>query len=78
MTREELKKVKDFAEINWCREESEQLYVDDPEFAVSNPWMDHSGRFELTDEGAVKEWGLDVVVSFIEKAKEEMIANGTW
>lgn len=69
MTKAELKQIKEFAERNWCLDESEQLTVDDPEFAVSNPWIDHSGRFALTDEGAVKEWGLEVVLDFCEKAK---------
>ena len=69
MTRETLQKIKDFAEENF-RKEYTDIYGDDDEFAVTNPWMDHSGRFELTDEEAIKEWGLAVVVDFIEKAKE--------
>ena len=70
MTKEMLQKIRDFAEENWCKDEAEQIYADDEEFAVSNPWMDHSGRFPLDDIGAVKEWGLDVVIDFCEKAKE--------
>ena len=65
-----IEKIKRFAEDNFCKPESEQIYADDPEFAVTNPWMDHTGRFELTDEEAVKEWGLDVVVEFCIKAWE--------
>jgi hypothetical protein len=63
-----LEKIKNFAEKNFC-DENTDVYGNDDEFAVTNPWMDHSGRFELTDEEAVKEWGLDVVIDFIEKAK---------
>lgn len=72
MMKDMLKKVKDFAEDNWCKDEAEQIYADDEEFAVANPWIDHSGRFTLDDAGAVKEWGLDVVIDFYEKAKAEI------
>lgn len=68
MTKEMLEKIKNFAKKNFC-DENTDVYGNDDEFAVTNPWMDHSGRFELTDEEAVKEWGLDVVIDFIEKAK---------
>ena len=37
--------------------------------------MDHSGRFELNDVEAVKEWGLDVVIDFCEKAKAALEAK---
>ena len=63
-TEELLGKIKEFAEENFCKDESEQFYVDDPEFAVSNPWCDHSGRFPLNDEEAVKEWGLPVILNY--------------
>lgn len=72
MTKEMMKLVREFAEINWGKDEADQIYGDDEEFAVSNPWMDHSGRFELDDIGAVKECGLDVVMDFCEKAIKEI------
>lgn len=68
MTATMLQKIKEFAEKNFCDEKT-TVYGDDGEFAVTDPWMDHTGRFELDDEGAVAEWGLDVVLDFIEKAK---------
>jgi hypothetical protein len=74
MTREMLQKIKDFAEENFCKEYTD-IYGDDDEFAVTNPWIDHSGRFPLDDVGAVKEWGLDVVLDFCEKAKEKIKNN---
>lgn len=52
-----LEKVKEFAEKNFSRPESEQLSVETELFNVTNPWIDSSGRFPLTDEQAVKEWG---------------------
>ncbi len=92
MTKEELEKIKKFAEENFCREETDPGYVygedeEFEEFAVTNPWMDHSGRFELDDAGAVKEWGLVTVLDFIEKAKKKIkeeddalkeLANGNY
>lgn len=70
--KERLEKIKEFAEENWCKEdESDKIFAEDEEFAVENPWMDHSGRFHLSDEKAVKEWGLDVVLDFCLKAMEK-------
>lgn len=48
-----LEKIKRFAEENFAKDERDQIYADDVEYAVTNPWMDHTGRFELTDEEAV-------------------------
>lgn len=67
-----IEKIKAFAEENFCKDEKDQIYAEDAEFAVTNPWMDHTGRFELTDEEAVREWGLEVVVEFCIKAWKEM------
>lgn len=72
MTEKELKKIKEFAANNWCKSEKEQIFADDPEYAVTNPWIDHTGRFTLSDYDAVEEWGLSVVLDFCEKAKEEL------
>ena len=72
-SKELLEKIKKFAEENWSKEdESDKVFADDEEFAVANPWMDHSGRFQLNDVKAVKEWGLDVVLDFCLKAIEKM------
>ena len=35
---------------------------------ILTPWMDESGRFDLTDEEAVKHWRSDVFNDFCEKA----------
>ena len=74
MTQELLDEIKRFAEINFCKDEDDpdRIFGDDEEFAVTNPWMDCSGRFELDDVGAVTEWGLVTVLDFIEKAKEKL------
>ena len=72
-SKELLEKIKKFAEENWSKEdESDKVFADDEEFAVAKPWMDHSGRFQLNDVKAVKEWGLDVVLDFCLKAIEKM------
>ncbi len=68
-----LKQVKEFAEKNFCDNSPRQLYVDDKEFAVTNPWIDRSGRFELTDEEAVREWGLELIITFCLRADQRMM-----
>lgn len=60
--------VKEFAEYNFNLPDEEQVTVETEFVNLSNPWMDQSGRFELTDYEAVKEWGLPAVVAFYEKA----------
>lgn len=72
MKRVNLNAIKNFAEENFNKDEHEQFFVEDPEFAVTNPWMDHTGRFELTDEEAVKEWGLELIVDFCIGAIERL------
>lgn len=62
-----LDKIKEFAEANWCSDNPE-VFADDEEFCVANPWIDHSGRYPLDDVGAVKEWGLAVVLDYCMKA----------
>ena len=32
---------------------------------IVNPWVDETGRFDLTDEEAVETYGLDNVVKFV-------------
>lgn len=70
----DIQKVKEFAEDNICKDENDptRIYVDDGEFAVTNPWYDCSGRFPLNDVGAVEEWGLPLVVSFVIDALKAM------
>ena len=77
-TDEILEEIKEFAEDNLGKDDKEQFYVDDPEFALADPWYDCSGRFPLTDEQAIHEWGLPNVINFcigaldiIRKKKEE-------
>ena len=71
MNKELLDTIKQFADENFCAD-NPTVIADDSEFAVTNPWMDHSGRFPLNDVGAVEEWGLEVVIDFIIKAMEVM------
>ena len=37
--------------------------------SLCDPWMDQSGRFPLTDEEAIREWGLGMVQAWCEKAE---------
>ena len=66
-----VEEAKEFGELNFSMPNYSQLTVDCERYdvAVSNPWIDQSGRFPLTDEEAVREWGLDVVVDFCEKVR---------
>lgn len=77
--KDDIQRVKDFADINFCKDEDDptRIFADDDEeeFAVTNPWLDCSGRFPLNDVQAVEEWGLPIVVSFIIKALK--IIGGT-
>lgn len=69
MTKEILNKIKEFAEYNMNCDDEDQFVVEAKDVALTNPWIDYSARFTLTDEEAVKEWGLEIVLEFCEKAK---------
>ena len=76
MTQNLLNEIKDFAEENFGKETSDgAIYADDDEFAVTNPWYDSSGRFTLTDEEAVKEWGLATVIQFCDRVRKHKEQN---
>ena len=87
MTKRTLDRIKEFAEKNFAIEDSRlQLTVtnDYIDCNVSNPWIDRTGRFQLDDEGAVKEWGLDLVMEFCKEAekmlpeKEPVLCGFVW
>jgi len=68
MTKELLHRIKEFAPINSLLTDEEiKITAEHPYMAVTNPWMDKSGRFELKNSEAVKTWGLSTVVDFCEK-----------
>ena len=67
MNKELLSKIKEFAAENFCAEYP-LVTVDNGMFEITNPWIDSSFRWEVSDEEAVRIWGLDVVVEFIIKA----------
>lgn len=71
MNKELLSKIKEFAEENFCAD-NPTVIADDKEFAVTNPWMDHTGRYYLSDADAVIEWGLDTLIDFCKKAEKEI------
>ena len=77
MNKERLERIRMFAEINWNKDESEQIFVEAKDRALTNPWVDYSGRFTLSDEAAVKEWGLDAVIEFCKLAEQKMEENPT-
>lgn len=68
-----LSEIKQLAYDEWSKgNENPQLYVEDDLYgmALTNPWMDSSSRFELTDADALEEWGMESVFEFCTKAKE--------
>lgn len=66
MTEERLKKVKDYANHQFCEYDGTQIgFVNDEGIEIINPWMDNEGENELTDEEAIKMYGLVNVVNFI-------------
>lgn len=73
-----LKDYKNFAMENWNKyinDEKDAIaseFDKNNEFSICNPWIDRSARFELTDEDAVKTWGLEAIIDFCEQAREVM------
>ena len=65
-----IERVKEFAEKNFSLPENKQVFVETELCNLTNPWIDQSARFPLTDEQAVKEWGLGAVINFYELAVE--------
>lgn len=82
MTKRKLQKIKDFAQRNFDKfgatEDLTKVFSVDittpvgEEVCCTSVWMDRSGRFELDDEGALKEWGLAGVVTFVERAAKHL------
>ena len=69
ITRLEILKAKEFAERNfeesaWAGSEGMTAF----EFngiTIVNPWIDETGRFDLTDKEAIERYGLENVLNFI-------------
>lgn len=73
MTRELLDRITAFAHANMNRnDDNPSVYFEHNGMAITNPWIDESARFPLDDIGAVKEYGLENVIDFCEKARKEM------
>lgn len=67
-----LEEIKQFAEETWGDPDRE-VVASHPDVAVTNPWMDERGRFQLTDEQAVETWGLETVMDYCEKAADRIL-----
>lgn len=64
-----LKAVKRFAVDNPTESE---IGFDHKGTWIVNPWYDPSGRYYLTDEEAVAEYGFENILKFISDAEKEM------
>ena len=60
----DLTEIKTFAERNFALPENKRFTIEVDGIALANPWMDKSGRFELSDRDAVEEWGMEAVLKF--------------
>ena len=61
--------IRSFAE--WQQATGEQqvtLYHEPTNQDITNPWLDPSGRFELTCKQSADTYGVDNVISFIHEA----------
>ena len=72
-TPDQLKEIKQFADEQFYRAHETDfaggyisVHSDDHLMNVINPWIDSSARFELDDNGAIEEWGLELVIEFCE------------
>lgn len=80
----ELKELKEFADLQFIGEvgyedsDGALVYVEEFNLDLNNPWYDSSGRFHLTDKGAVEEWGENIVKTWCEKAKTYMKEHPNW
>ena len=73
-TKERLQKIREFAEKQFEVADGDSfglvtVYDQEHDIDICNPWIDSSFRFPLTDDEAVKEYGLDVVMEFCKKAE---------
>lgn len=66
-----LAEVKAFAYENWASEnEEDKITVEHPCYDLTTVWMDDSWRFELSDVGAIEQWGMETVFEFCKKVLE--------
>ena len=75
-TKNEIEKAKEIAERNLFESaeigDEGMAYFMFNEVRIVNPWVDETGRFDLTDAEAVKTYGLENVMNFIiDVLKEE-------
>lgn len=75
ITKKEIEKVKKIAHKNF----NKAIGIGDglPYFIfndvrIVNPWMDETGRFDLTDAEAIKTYGLENVLNFIVDVLKEV------
>ena len=66
--------IKQFALDNMNYQNSAQITVDAKNnVALSNPWIDESARFDLSDEEATETWGEEAINRFCEAASKHLL-----
>ena len=72
---EDIAKVKEIAERNFIESaeigDKEMVSFEFKGMNIIDPWIDDSGRFDLTDEQAIELYGLENVLGFITETLEK-------
>ena len=66
-SQQQFARIKAFADMQFL-EDTHDVSVDNGFMDINSPWIDDSGRFELTDIGAVQLYGEELLKKFCEKA----------
>ena len=66
-SQQQFARIKAFADMQFL-EDIHDVSIDNGFMDINCPWMDDSARFELTDIGAVKLYGEELLREFCEKA----------
>lgn len=62
--------IREFAYLNCNVSESPLVSFEHNGMAITNPWIDESARFPLSDAQAVETYGLENIIDFCEQVCE--------
>lgn len=77
---QELMLARKLAEEQWLKAGEDgqspdmiSFYYEHEGIEIINPWVDSTGRFDLSDDEAIEMYGYENVMNFIERAAKEML-----
>lgn len=70
-----LKAIKEFAYLNYDTNRNPLVSFEYNGMSITNPWIDESARFPLTDAQAVETYGLTNVIDFCQRVCELAIEH---